>query len=202
MNVIILAAGLGTRLSPLTKYRPKPLINYKGNTLIGHHISKLIQSKTKNILVNTSHGELFEDYFHYQYPNAPITVFKEPQSSPLGTAEGIRNMIKKSGISGYVLIISADIYTDFDYNNIDIECDSDGHLFLARDIYSDLGLANNKVLPKGELSYTGIGVFNCHLFSGTNQLGQIIRNNHFSGEIITKFWNNVGDYHSIIKHQK
>jgi hypothetical protein len=77
MQAIILAAGLGTRLKPLTDNLPKALVRCAGKPLIDHAIDYLVRQGIGYILVNVSHGDVLKEYIEgKQYP-VPVVISDE-----------------------------------------------------------------------------------------------------------------------------
>ena len=89
MDVLILAAGLGTRMEDLTKDLPKPLLPFKGKTLIDYAFDLIKPLQTENIYVNTHyHADLIQSHINKSYENIKISF--EPEI--LGTGGGIKNI--------------------------------------------------------------------------------------------------------------
>jgi NDP-sugar pyrophosphorylase family protein len=88
MKAIVLAAGYGTRLSPLSNYLPKPLIPILGKPLLGHILHKLNRSGITDIGVNLHHhADLVRQFIAAQDPGLRISLSYEPEI--LGVAGGI-----------------------------------------------------------------------------------------------------------------
>ena len=89
MDVLILAAGLGTRMGDLTKDLPKPLLPVKGKPLIDYALNLIEPLQTKNIFVNTHyHADLIQLHIIKNYENIKISF--EPEI--LGTGGGIKKI--------------------------------------------------------------------------------------------------------------
>ena len=89
MDVLILAAGLGTRMGDLTKDLPKPLLPVKGKPLIDYALNLIEPLQTKNIFVNTHyHADLIQSHISKNYENIKISF--EPEI--LGTGGGIKKI--------------------------------------------------------------------------------------------------------------
>ena len=96
MKAMILAAGFGKRLLPLTKDTPKPLLKVGNQSLIQRNINFLIQNGFSDIVINISHlGELIEDHVRNNFPKDNISFSYE--NRPLGTGGGILNALKILG---------------------------------------------------------------------------------------------------------
>ncbi len=113
MTAIILAAGKGERLKPLTTQTPKPLITVAGKTLLQRNIDCLDQSGIKNIIVNGSRmGDQIELFLeNHKQSNISFDYINEGEE-PLGTAGAIFNIIDKGLINdNHFWVINADIMT-------------------------------------------------------------------------------------------
>ena len=89
MDVLILAAGLGTRMQDLTKDLPKPLLSVKGKPLIDYAFDLIKPLQTKNIYVNTHyHADLVQSHINKNYENIKISFELEI----LGTGGGIKKI--------------------------------------------------------------------------------------------------------------
>jgi NDP-sugar pyrophosphorylase family protein len=111
MKALILSAGFGTRLKPLTDTTPKPLIPYKGKPLIVHQIEKLKAFGINEIVVNAHHlKEQIVDFFTYNRFGVKISISIEDEI--LGTGGAIINAEKYFRNESYFLVLNADIISD------------------------------------------------------------------------------------------
>lgn len=117
MRAMILAAGLGKRMQPLTAHKPKPLLQAGGKTLIEHQIEKLAAAGINEIVINHFYlggmiQELLRDGSKYgvriEYSREPIL---------LDTAGGIIKALPKLKDECFI-VVNADIWTDFDYASL------------------------------------------------------------------------------------
>lgn len=108
-TAIILSAGFGKRLLPLTASTPKPLIKLNSKCLIDYQIEKLVELGFKRILVNTHYlAEQIEDHISsLNFPNVEISAIRE--NKILGTGGGILNAMHLFDLDE-ILVINADIY--------------------------------------------------------------------------------------------
>ncbi|MCE1165558.1 MAG: NTP transferase domain-containing protein [Bacteroidetes bacterium] len=117
-KAMILAAGFGTRLKPLTNSVPKALVPLRNGTMISYQIEKLKRYGIKDITVNAHHfAEQIENYFSENDFGVSINVIREDVI--LGTGGGIINAEKfltdeNGGGNGSFLAINVDVYTNFD----------------------------------------------------------------------------------------
>ena len=111
MKALILSAGFGTRLKPLTDTTPKALIPYKGKPLIVHQIEKLKEFGISEIVVNAHHlKEQIIDFFSTHSFGVRINLSIEEEI--LGTGGGIINAEKYFKDELYFLVLNADIISD------------------------------------------------------------------------------------------
>ena len=111
MKALILSAGFGTRLKPLTDTTPKALIPYKGKPLIVHQIEKLKVAGINEIVVNVHHlKEKIIDFFTYNKFGVKVDISIEEEI--LGTGGGIINAEKYLKNEDYFLVINADVISN------------------------------------------------------------------------------------------
>ena len=116
MKAMILAAGLGTRLLPLTKEKPKPLFPILGRPLIDILIRRLQASGCEAVVINTHYlSEMIDDFLNGQDYRIPVQTSYEP--AILGTGGGIKN------VEGFwdrapFLVTNADIFTNIDIREV------------------------------------------------------------------------------------
>ncbi|MEJ2756482.1 MAG: nucleotidyltransferase family protein [Gammaproteobacteria bacterium] len=113
MKAMILAAGLGTRLRPLTQTVPKPLIPVKGKPLIVYHLERCRAAGITEVVINVSYlGHQIEAYLADGSAwGLTIRYSREPE--PLDVAGGIRHALPLLGKEPF-WCLSADVYTDLD----------------------------------------------------------------------------------------
>lgn len=110
-KAMILAAGFGTRLRPLTDNTPKALVEYEGEPMIRRVIRKLESGGIEEIVINTHHhADKMKEYFSLNSFDAKITLIHE--SEILGTGGAIKNAKKELAGADYFLIYNADVDSD------------------------------------------------------------------------------------------
>lgn len=120
MKAMILAAGKGERMRPLTLTTPKPLLQAGGHSLIGYHLKRLEQSGFHDVVINhawlgdkleAALGDGAEYGLHIEYSR---------ESEPLETAGGIRKALPLlvSGEQDWFVVINGDIWCDFDLRQL------------------------------------------------------------------------------------
>ena len=196
MTAIILAAGKGERLKPLTTQIPKPLITVAGKTLLQRNIDCLDQSGIKKIIVNGSRmGEQIESFLeNHNQSNISFDYINEGEE-PLGTAGAIFNIIDKGLINDdHFWVINADIMTNFSFNAIQLNSSVMGHIILVpnpgHNLSGDFSLEGDRVTISGNQRYTfsGISYFSIQCFIQSTQryftLADLLRE-HIEKEMIT-----------------
>lgn len=117
MKAMILAAGFGTRLKPLTDTLPKPLVMYKSRPMICYQIDFLKNAGADEIIVNTHYfSDMMEKFFRENNFGIPIKLIHE--KNILGTGGGIINAKEFLFKSDYCIIVNTDIITDFNPSDI------------------------------------------------------------------------------------
>ena len=123
MKAMILAAGFGTRLQPLTDSLPKALIPLAGKPMIEHTIEALIRSGVTEIVVNLHHhAEIMRSYFQRHRFDAAIHLIEEKEI--LGTGGGIANARALLDGANPFLVHNVDIFSEVDLQSIYSTCDA------------------------------------------------------------------------------
>ena len=173
MKAMILAAGYGKRLRPLTDKTPKPMIPVAGKPLLQHHIERLAAMGITEIVINISWlADQIESFFgDGSNFGVHITWSKEPQ--PLETGGGILKALPLLGDAPF-LLINGDIWTDFPLptvTDISLEDDQSAWLLLVNNPQhnpaGDFGLQEDLISYQPNLKYTfsGISLLKPALFS-------------------------------------
>lgn len=207
MKAMILAAGRGERMRPLTDHTPKPLLKVAGRALIEHTISQLVAGGYTDIVINHAHlGQQIVDYLgDGQRYGASIQYSPEGELG-LETAGGIINALTLLG-QGVFLVVNADIATDFAYEQLHkLKLDL-AHLVLidnpTHNLQGDFGLDNLGQVGmhlSERLTFSGIGLYHTDLFegleSGSRKLGVLLREavevGRVSGQYFPGFWMDIG----------
>ena len=170
MRAMILAAGRGERMRPLTDTVPKPLLEVNGKALIVYQIEALETANIKELIINTGHlGEQIQYELGTGNHLGVDIVYSDEGENILETAGGIIQALPLLGDDPFI-VTNADIFTDFDYATLPEEPDYDAHLVLvdnpAHNLKGDFFLENGRVLQQGslKLTYSGISIFHPHFF--------------------------------------
>lgn len=174
---IILAAGRGERLRPLTDTRPKPLLLAGGRALIEWQVERLVRAGFSDLVVNHAHlGAMIEEALGSGGRfGAAIRYSRE--SPALETAGGIAQALHLLGGDPF-LVVAGDIHTDFDYATLhapleSIACDPLTHcahwVLVDNPPWhprgDDMGLVDGRIVRGGtRLTYASIGVYHPSLF--------------------------------------
>ena len=173
MKAMILAAGYGKRLQPLTNKTPKPMIAVAGKPLLQHHIEHLVAMGVTEVVINISWlADKIESFFG-DGSNFGIHITWSRESDPLETGGGILKALPLLGDAPF-LLINGDIWTDFPLprvTDIALEDNQSAWLLLVNNPQhnpaGDFGLQEGLVSYEPVLKYTysGISVFKPMLFA-------------------------------------
>lgn len=164
MKAMILAAGRGERLRPLTDHTPKPLIEVGTRPLIGHHLAALADAGFEDVVINVAwRGRQIIDALGDGEAWGLNLRYSEEAPGELDTGGGVRRALALLGDDPFALI-SADVFTDFDYAPLRERARADVHCVLvdnpAHHADGDFGLTDGRLTAAPpRLTYAGIGVF-------------------------------------------
>jgi len=149
MKAMILAAGRGERLRPLTDTTPKPMLLVDGKPLLEHHINRLVAAGINDIVINTCWlGEQIEAYFHDDGRRFGVNISWSRETQPLETGGGISRALPLLGDQPF-LLINGDVWSDFPLAEL-----SNSHL--PAELDARLVLVNNpEHHPQGDFSLEG-----------------------------------------------
>jgi len=203
---MILAAGRGERMRPLTDRIPKPLLPVVGRPLIQHHIEALAQAGFHELVINHAHlGEQIEQALgDGSRWGMQINYSPEPAGA-LETGGGIFRALPLLGAAPFV-VVNGDIWTDYDFSHLSLPENSLAHLVLvdnpAHNPEGDFSLADGQVSdgPGERLTFSGIGVYHPDLFAncrpGAFPLAPLLKTamaqGRVSGEYYRGRWVDVG----------
>jgi MurNAc alpha-1-phosphate uridylyltransferase len=194
MKVMILAAGLGTRMRPLTEDTPKPLLKAGGKALIVHLIEALAKAGFEELVINTAWlGEQIEDALG-DGGDFGVSIEYSREGTPLETAGGIRKARELLGDEPFIAV-NGDIWTDYDFSRLkDYQLKGLAHLVLVDNpdhhengdfMLDDEGRVADEGEPK--LTFAGIGLYHPKLFyeldEGELKLAPILREAMGEGQV-------------------
>jgi MurNAc alpha-1-phosphate uridylyltransferase len=206
MRAIVLAAGRGERLRPLTDLTPKPLLPVRGQPLIVHHLEALARAGVREVVVNLSWlGERIRAALGDGARWGVRIHYSEEGPQALETGGGIFQALPRLG-PGPFLVVNGDTYTDYDFSRLAIDENAWAHLVLvpnpAHHTRGDFALEAGRVLADGvpRFTYAGIGVYRPELFEGCKPgrfqllplLARAIAAGRLHGELYQGHWTDVG----------
>jgi MurNAc alpha-1-phosphate uridylyltransferase len=206
MKAMILAAGRGERMRPLTDVTPKPLLEAGGKRLIEYHLEALRAGGFTDVVINTAHlGEqLIEALGDGQRYGLRLRYSPEPEGA-LETGGGIHRALPLLGDAPF-LVVNGDVWCDYPLAPRALADDDLAHLVLvdnpAHHEHGDFHLAGGRVDQAGEprLTFSGIGYYRPELFAdctpGRFPLAPLLREamdaGRVSGEHHGGHWSDVG----------
>jgi len=207
MKAMILCAGRGERMRPLSDVLPKPLLEVHGKPLVVWHIENLAKAGFKEIVINIAH-------LGYKIPetlgdgsawNITLSYSDEQNSGALESAGGIIKALPLLGNKTF-LVLNGDIFCNYKFDTSFELKDKLAHLILVKNpehnLNGDFGLKNTCVLNEDKIQYTfsGIGYYNPILFKNLKMkksalaplLREEIKNKKISGEFFSGVWHDIG----------
>lgn len=167
---MILAAGRGERLRPLTDHTPKPLLSVRGKPLIEHHVERLAHAGFERIVINLAWlGSMIRDYLGDGVRYGLKIHYSDEGARALETAGGIFRALPYLQ-PGAFLVVNGDIFTDYPFAPAVLAADRDAHLVLVpnppQHPCGDFGLEGALALPSAPVQYTfaGIAVYRARFF--------------------------------------
>lgn len=203
---MILAAGRGERLRPMTDTTPKPLLRVRGQPLIERHVMGLARAGIERIVVNLAWlGSQISEYLGDGARYGVTIVYSDEKPRALETAGGIFRALPYLA-PGPFAVVNGDIYTDFPFETLRVAADRDAHLVLvpnpAQHPHGDFGLEHGLARSAAASLYTfsGIALYRCGFFSGCTDgifplkplLSRAMAANRCSAELYTGVWEDVG----------
>jgi N-acetyl-alpha-D-muramate 1-phosphate uridylyltransferase len=169
---MILAAGRGERLRPMTDTTPKPLLRVRGQPLIERHVIGLARAGLERIVINLAWlGSQIREYLGDGSRYGVPIVYSEEQPRALETAGGIFRALPHLA-PGPFAVVNGDIYTNFPFGDLRLAADRDAHLVLVpnppQHPRGDFGLEQGLALSAAANQYTfsGIAVYRAAFFAG------------------------------------
>lgn len=203
MKAMILAAGKGERMRPLTLTTPKPLLSAGGKRLIEYHLQALAQAGFTEVVINHAWlGQQIEDYLG-DGARYGVAIEYSRETEPLETGGGIRQALPLLGDAPF-LVVNGDIWTDYDFTQLRGPLAGQAHLVLvdnpAHHPNGDFTLLEGQVRDQPGLTYSGIAVLDPALFDGhgetTFKLAPLLRRamdvGQVTGEHYRGQWIDVG----------
>ncbi|MDP2759447.1 MAG: nucleotidyltransferase family protein [Sideroxyarcus sp.] len=182
MRAMILAAGRGERMRPLTDHTPKPLLQAGGKPLIVWHIERLVHAGITDLVINHAHlGAQIEQALG-DGSRFGATIRYSNEGTALETAGGIAFALSLLGEKPFA-VVNGDIWCDYDFSNLPQRAaelaarDDMAHLVLvdnpSHHPKGDFALQNERIVPSAPipdpqssiLTFSGIGLYRPALFA-------------------------------------
>ena len=208
MYAMILAAGRGVRLRPLTDNTPKPLLRAGPMLLIEHHLHALSAAGISDVVINIGHlGQQIIDRLGDGSRYQLVIHYSDERKGVLETGGGIVKALPLLKSDPF-LVINGDIWTDFDLSLLSADVDSLAHLVLVNNPQhhpqGDFGLQGVRVREKEDKqpswTYSGIALFKYGFFDQCREqrfplaplLHEHIAQKQVTGEIYNGLWFDIG----------
>ena len=213
MKAMILAAGRGERMRPLTNHTPKPLLQVAGKALIEHTIENLVHAGFTDIVINLAHfGSQIQNYLKGGHQYGAQIQYSDEGETGLETAGGIKQALPLLGSQPF-LVVNGDISTDFSFATLKNKPVKRAHLVLINNPehhpQGDFALEKNGSITLEEnnrLTFSGIGIYHPSLFDditlGKHKLAPLLRKaitqQQVTGEKHNGFWMDIGTPQRLI----
>lgn len=206
MKAMILAAGRGERMRPLTDACPKPLLNVGDKSLIEHLIAALVAADIRDIVVNYAHlGDQIVARLADGSRYGARIRYSDESAGALETGGGIFKALQVLDSDPF-LVVNGDIWTDYPFAQLPRRLEGLAHLVLVDNPThhpkGDFVLRGTEVHAEGEpkLTFSGIGIYARALFAGCQagkfQLAPLLRaamtQRAVTGEHFRGRWSDVG----------
>lgn len=206
MKAMLLAAGKGERMRPLTETRPKPLLTIAGKPLLVYHLQALAKAGIKEVVINTWY--LGEQIVELIGPGTRfgLKITYSIEEELMDTGGGITKALPLLGDSPF-MVLSADIFTDFPFATLPSEPAGLAHLVMVNNpeyhVKGDFFLDKGKIkLHDGgsKFTYGNIAVFRPEFFQGAPQGPFPLRDLFYkhiphdlvTGQYFNGLWHNIG----------
>ncbi|MFT5482503.1 MAG: MurNAc alpha-1-phosphate uridylyltransferase [Halieaceae bacterium] len=213
VKAMILAAGVGARMRPLTDVTPKPLLQVAGKPLIHYHLEALASAGFEQVVINVSHlGQQIIDALG-SGEKWGLQLIYSAEDTPLETAGGIVKALPLLDQEPF-LIVNGDVFTDYPFaqlRQLHLPADTLGHLVMvANPAYhtaGDFGLSREGLLhasakdaDQPAYTYAGIAVYSVDFFAGVEAgplpmrplLDRAIVAGRLRGECYAGSWYDIG----------
>ena len=208
MKAMILAAGYGKRLRPLTDHTPKPLVSIGGKPLIVHHLEKIAQTGIKEVVINLGHlGSKIPEVLGTGSEWGLSIEYSDEGPDPLETGGGMAKALPLLG-SDTFLLVNGDVWCDLDFTTIPhtLESNDQALLYLVQQPnwreHGDFSLLNQRVVESEspQYLYAGIALYHPSILDGATvekfsivpRLKKAIVANRVAGILHQGEWDDVG----------
>ncbi len=194
MKAMILAAGKGERMRPLTLHTPKPLVPAAGKPLIEYHLEALARAGVSDVVINHAWlGQQIEDHLG-DGSRFGLSISYSPEGEPLETGGGIFKALPLLGDAPF-LLVNGDVWTDYDFKRLCQPLQGLAHLVLVDNPghhgRGDFRLDGPRVVDgddaPGTLTFSGLSVLDPKLFEGCQpgafKLAPLLRQAMAAGQV-------------------
>lgn len=203
---MILAAGRGERMRPLTDTTPKPLLRVRGETLIERQVRACARADIRLIVVNLWWlGARIRDHLGDGSRYGVTIVYSEEQPRPLETAGGIIRAMPHL-LPGPFAVVNGDVFCDYSLDTLRLPADCDANLVLVpnpvQHPLGDFGCEAGRALAQARQRWTfaGIAIYRSSFFAGYADGPQALKPllvrsmnaGRCAAEIFTGVWEDVG----------
>ena len=202
---MVLAAGRGERLRPITDELPKPLVAVGGRPLIAWHLAALARAGFREVIINLSWlGEKLRAALGDGHGFGVTIRYSEEGPVALETGGGIAHALPLLGAQPF-LVVSGDIWTELDFGSLQLAPEALAHLVLipnpAHHPHGDFGLEGERVVlgESGRLTYGNVGIYRPEFFAGfsgrfplVQPLRRAIAAGQVRGQLFRGRWCDVG----------
>ena len=206
MKAMILAAGRGERMRPLSDRMPKPLLEVGGYRLIEYHLASLLKAGVREVVINLSWlGDSIREELGHGARFGLSIIYSAEGPVPLGTGGGIHRALPLLGAEPF-LLVNGDIWIDLPFDELRRPAGSLAHLVLVPNPEhhprGDYGLtvAGQVLAAPTSLTYSGLSVLDPKLFEGCKAgefplkplLDRALAAGRLTGQQYGGTWNDVG----------
>ena len=208
MKAMILAAGYGKRLRPLTDLTPKPLLSIGSKPLIVHHLEKLATAGIKEVVINLGHlGSKIHQFLGNGSTWGVSIKYSDEGPDPLETGGGMTKALPLLGEDTF-LLVNGDVWTNLDFSMLPkaLSGNDQAMLFLAKQPVwrekGDFNLTESRVRESDtpNLLYAGIALYHPSILDGAvvekfsivPRLKKAIQQDRVAGQLINGEWDDVG----------
>ena len=221
MKAMILAAGRGERMKPLTDYTPKPLLKVGGKPLIVWHLERLADAGFKETVINHAHLGAQIERTLGNGAQWGLSIQYSPERVALETAGGIANALDLLANEGkeseQFLVVNGDIYTEIDFKMLALQANihaasggiknARAHLVLvdnpSQHPNGDFAVLNGMLKNEGKpmLTFSGVGIYHPDLFADITKgqpaklaplLRKAIESNAATAQYYRGVWHDIG----------
>lgn len=200
-KAMVLAAGRGKRLRPLTDQMPKPMVPLAGKPMIEYQLEALSRAGFSDVVVNVAWlGRQIINGLGDGSRFGLRLQYSDEGETGLETGGGIRKALPYLG-DGPFLVTNGDVYTDYDYRRLQSRIETlpsavDAHLVLVPNPpakpQGDFGLVQNQVINESRYTFSGIGIYRPALLQAIEQevfsLAPVLRDAIAQGAVTGELW--------------